>query len=298
MDGAGRSGGRGGHLARQLVRETVQHRGTQAQYLATGLERHATTRVHFHRVERRHLANRVGPDLSQRRAHLATRRQRRDRVVQGQIGRQRRGGRPSAGIERVSVHTEARIGRVVIDLIPILEHRQPGAGHVIGGVETLRRVALQRPGQELHEAAAHLGVDRLDQQRRLHLGAQIGRVAAAIAPHRGFPSGHLVDRHRSGIALGGQIETLTPRIGQERIEIHRGARTQIVGGGAGQREVEQHQMGLLAWTHRDDAQVVGLHIAVRDPDLFQIADRLEQVLAPTAQKVGADRPFGPQVSSE
>ncbi len=72
----------------------------------------------------------------------------------------------------------------------------------------------------------------------------------------------------------------------------------VVGRGTGEREVEQDEVGLLAWPHLDDAQVVGLHVTVRDTDLLQVADRFEQVLAPAAQEVGAHRTLGPQVAGE
>ncbi len=85
---------------------------------------------------------------------------------------------------------------------------QPRPGHVVGRVEAGCRVALERTGQELDDRAAHLGVDRLDQQRRPHVGGQVGRVAATVAPVGGLAGRHLVDGDRRRVALRGQVVAL------------------------------------------------------------------------------------------
>ena len=63
------------------------------------------------------------------------------------------------------------------------------------------------------------------------------------------------------------------------------------GGAAGEREIEEHQVQLVApadLAHRD---VVRLDVAVRDALLFQVVDHVEQVFAESLEEIDVEPAF-------
>ena len=144
-----------------------------------------------------------------------------------------------------------------------------------------RGVPPQGLAEERHQRLAECRVEQLLVDGRLAL--DLRRLAAAVAPLRQRAGGQLEEGHGGGVSLGVQVPPLPQ--GQHRVEVALGAGLDVLGRRAGQREVEQDQVQLVAPADRPDADVVGLDVAVRDALLLQVLDDLQQVLAEPLEQI-------------
>ena len=112
---------------------------------------------------------------------------------------------------------------------------------------------------------------------------------------RELTRGHLVEGDRGGITLRVQVPLLVRSIGQERLQVRRGACPGIGQGNLGQREVEQDEVLLFVGTDLGDAQVVGLDVSMPPPFPLQKSKGVQQVIPPSLQELDAGRAITPQL---
>ena len=94
------------------------------------------------------------------------------------------------------------------DRVEVAEDVGPGPGHVVQRPEPLRGVAMERGLEELDQAVAGHGIEEILGELRL-LGRvdELG-VGQVVAPGRELAAGHLVQRDRHRVQLGGLVVAL------------------------------------------------------------------------------------------
>ena len=119
------------------------------------------------------------------------------------------------------------------------------------------------------------------------LDVQHGWRCLAIAPKGRFANGHLVQSDRQGEALRVQIPTRWLAQAQEGVEVGVGARGDVVGRCAAQREIEQNelQFSRAAFSAFSDTDVFWLEVAVGHALVFEVVDDLDQLFAKALQQV-------------
>ncbi len=121
-----------------------------------------------------------------------------------------------------------------------------------------------------------------------------GRCEGSVvpSPHCGsVPGGQLVERHGGGVALGVQVPARRLAQRQERIEVAGGPGADVLGRRAGEGEVEEHDVQLVAAADHADRDVVRLDVAVRDALFLQVVDHVQQVFAEALQEVDVQPAF-------
>ena len=73
--------------------------------------------------------------------------------------------------------------------------------------------------------------------------------------------------------------------GKQGVDVPGGPGADVLGRRAGEREVKQHDVQLVAAAHHADRDVVRLDVAVRDALFFQVVDHVQQVFAEALQEV-------------
>ena len=132
------------------------------------------------------------------------------------------------------------------DRVQFAEDVGPGAGHVAQRPEPLGGVTVQRDREELHQAVAGHRVEEVLGELHFLGGVEEPGVGQVVAPGRELAAGHLVQRDRDRVQLGGLVVALPGRAAEERVQVAAGARDQVGVRGAGQGEVEQDQFAALA----------------------------------------------------
>ena len=161
------------------------------------------------------------------------------------------------------------------------EELAPGAEHLFGVVEAGAVVAAQRLPEERGQVFADRRLERVGVDRGL--AVEDGRLALPVAPARQRPRRHLVqgDGGREPLGVGvpaGRLARL-----QERVEVVARAGQDVLGRRARQREVEEHEVELVADLRR--AEVVGLDVAVRNALLLEPVDGGQQVFPEPLQQL-------------
>ena len=116
-------------------------------------------------------------------------------------------------------------------------------------------------------------------------------LGRAVAPSRQRPGGHLVKRRGGGVPLGVQVPAWRLPQGKQRVEVARRAGPDVLGRGPRQREIEQHEVQLVAPADHADGDVVGLDVAVRDALLLQVIHDVQQVLAEALEQIDVEPAF-------
>ena len=110
-------------------------------------------------------------------------------------------------------------------------------------------------------------------------------IGQPVAEPRGRSGRHLEEHHRGRVSLGGRVVPPAFRCVEERVQVGRRARRHGGRAGAGQGEVEEHEVLCPVAAALPDAEVGGLDVPVVDPGPVQGDQRLQQVGAPPFQQV-------------
>jgi hypothetical protein len=204
-------------------------------------------------------------------------------------GRQRQRGDRRVGGDRadrlVGQRRGVGFGRHHLDLRAPVEASEPGVAHGARALEALRGGPAERGGEEPDQGRAGAGVEPLG-------GDLEGAVVAADRAHAGED---LVEGDGGAEPVGRVVPHRA--LGQERISVGGGANPQVGHRRRRQREIEQVQRARLPGD-RADAEVGRLDVAVDDLLLFEMLERGQQVLAPPAGVVEAERALVGQLPVE
>ena len=159
--------------------------------------------------------------------------------------------------------------------------------HLVGRVEPLHGPPVQRLGEERDEPISNGWVEQFGVEARDSSGRWIG-IGPAVAPHGTYSRGHFVQGCRRRVPVRRRVPTLSWAFGQERVEVAGGAGLQGGVWGAGQREVEEHEVQGSVTPPRPHTKVVGFQVAMRHTFAFQVADDLKQVVAEAVEQVEAN----------
>ena len=144
--------------------------------------------------------------------------------------------------------------------------------------ETARLLEVGQGGSLADRSVEHLLADR----RRLVADTRVGAV---VAPGRQLAAGHLVQRGRSAVALGGGVPRRPAHRAEERVAIAAGTGGDVGVGNAGEREIEEHHRR-AALGVGEDPDVVGLDVAVPDLMALEVGQRIEELAAEPVELVG------------
>ena len=101
------------------------------------------------------------------------------------------------------------------------------------------RIAVQGALKKGYQPLAYGWFELLRFQYQFGIGER--RIRLAIAPARQHTSGHLIERHASGIALGCLVPAWRLPAGQKRLQIGDGADVDVLRWCPGEREIEQDE---------------------------------------------------------
>ena len=171
-------------------------------------------------------------------------------------------------------------------LVDVLEALPPGREHLLGIVEPLGDVRGGRPSGR--RAAAPSRRPGSNASGLMVISVPGGRCEGSVvpSPHCGKRArGQLVERHGGGVALGVQVPARRLAQRQQRVEVAGGPGADVLGRRAGEREIEEHDVQLVAPAHHAHRDVVRLDVAVRDALFLQVVDHVQQVFAEALQEV-------------
>src|SRR5690606_30334096 len=118
----------------------------------------------------------------------------------------------------------------------VLKYQPPFVGHLLDRVEPGAGVAGKRRAEEGGEPGGDRGVEEFGHDRDLVRGHRW--VADAVTPPGQRAGRHLVERDRGGEPLGGQVVARPAEaVAEERVEVGRRARLELVGRRGGEGEV-------------------------------------------------------------